>query len=91
MPGDRTGETKPQHLYAYTDSNAVSETLYAWDANYASSPTVLYTKDEVPTTSSKYYDENGNEIALSSIVYNGWIATGLRSSNSNELTFECYD
>lgn len=79
----------PSHLYGWTDSSVSDITLYAWDAKYADSPTVLYTKDAVPTSSSKYYDVNGNEIQLSSITYDGWVATGLKYGNSNNIAFDC--
>ena len=81
--------SKPSNLYAWTDSSASGITLYAWDAQYASSPLVLYTKDAVPTSNSKYYDVNGNEIQLSSITYDGWVATGLKYGNSNNIAFNC--
>lgn len=60
---------KPEHLYGWTDPNTKGQTLYAWtceentsggyynnDATYT-----IYTTTENPTTSSTFYDKDGNE------------------------------
>lgn len=59
---------KPEHLYAYTDPNPSTETLYAWVAEtqveYFQS--IVYTTTDNPDTACNFYDENGNEIVLGS-------------------------
>lgn len=84
MPGDRTGETKPEHLYAYTDSNAMSETLYAWTIESGASIndgeiTTVYTKTPNPVLDTstgnftELFDKNGNSYGKNSSDLMSWV------------------
>ena len=56
---------KSKHLYAYTDTNAASETLYAWTTNEyydrenTSKPLTVYTYSENPSINDQTYTSTG--------------------------------
>ena len=68
---------------------SVAKTLYAWYAGYASAPTVLYTSDEIPSSTTKYYNGNLEEIDISSISYDDWYATDIKYAYTDSLAFNC--
>lgn len=75
--------TQPEHLYAYTDTNASSETLYAWtiesDASINNGEiTTIYTKtpDPILDTSTgnftELFDKDGNSYGKNRSDLMGW-------------------
>ena len=58
-------QTKPEHLYGWTDPNASSETLYAWTTNDyydredTSKPLTVYTHSENPSIDDQTYTSTG--------------------------------
>lgn len=68
-------QTKPEHLYAYTDPNPSSETLYAWTTSSAYTPTTFYTKTSTPSSTETVYDANGNSLGpINDLFWTGEIA-----------------
>lgn len=81
-----TPEVKPEHLYAYTDTNASSETLYAWTIESGASIndgeiTTIYTKtpDPILDTSTgnftELFDKDGNSYGKDRSDLMSWTLT----------------
>lgn len=82
---DNTKVVKPEYLYAYTDSNITGTPLYAWtydgDANFST----IYTTDVIPTSNSKLYDENMNDIT-GLIEAESFAGAQVANADTNTLT-----
>jgi hypothetical protein len=91
IPDDTTPivSDKPERLYAYTDPNPSTETLYAWVAEtqveYFQS--IVYTTTDNPDTACNFYDENGNEIVLGS-DYPGTVSVMTATPNSITVSYK---
>lgn len=94
---DKTPVTKPEHLYAYTDTNAVSETLYAWTIESGSSInngeiTTIYTKTPNPVLDTstgnftELFDKDGNSYGENRSDLIGWTLV-LDDGNSGGETY----
>lgn len=79
---------KPEYLYAYTDPNPSGETLYAWTTtDEDSTPITIYTKTSTPDTSSVFYNGDGTELPIYSILYrNEFSFSEIRTATSEKLT-----
>lgn len=82
-------EAKPEHLYGWTDNSITETQMFAWTtsstsiANNNNVPTTFYTTTATPSTSSKIYDENGNDIT--SLFNDGY--KYFTSSSSSVMTW----
>lgn len=89
--------TKPERLYAYTDPNAKTETLYAWTIESGSSInngeiTTIYTKTPNPVLDTstgnftELFDKDGNSYGENRSDLIGWTLV-LDDGNSGGETY----
>ena len=85
----------PEHLYAYTNPNASSETLYAWDVSDITSgtiPSTIYTKTETIDASTEYFNADGSQLDITTITYNKFTVSGFKWFSTDPvstITFDC--
>lgn len=75
----------PSNLYAYTDPNVTGTPLYAWTCNDGVDISTVYTTDAIPTSASRLYDENMNDITA--LITAGSLAGAqIADADANTLT-----
>lgn len=79
---------KPEYLYAYTDPSVTGTSLYAWTTtDEDSTPITIYTKTPTPDTSNVFYNSDGTELSIYSILYrNEFSFSEIRTATSEKLT-----
>lgn len=87
--------SKPSNLYAYTDPNVSSETLYAWDVSDITSgtiPSTIYTKTETIDASTEYFNADGSQLDITTITYNKFTVSGFKWFSTDPvptIAFDC--